>query len=733
MVPVPSSPLSPWGCFRCGTSTQKRADHLDGDDHDEVRDRDRGEESQRRAPGRSPDDGPRSGRLRDDQIGHDAPGDQHHDDVCRDRQRPQVAAGQRSPRGSARRRRRGRRGRARSPRPGWPPRPARPAGAHSGTGASGSPPRARWRTAGGSGRSVSHSPRIVSVAARRDGLGRVAGQQRDRLGEPLELVVGVEEPDADADGIEGGDRSGRSRRPARPARPGPRPPASPRCGTSRASPSGARRQHVHARDRREPLGRAAGHRRPARDRPSRARRTSTASDRPGHADDRRPVVRRPHSNRRRVGRKTAVAGRVERLEAEVAARRPGAAGRELAGGRRARPSPPDRAATSGRRPRRRRRPSPRVDGIAPTACAPSTATSAPRGVGELGDRARPAAPRRSSTARARSTTSRVRGVIAASNAASVASSSPPSPMSTNVDLDAAAPAARTAARGAPACSWRVVTARSPGRQSTAPAIAFMPSVVEWVSAIAADVGGEHRRDARPRLGHPLRGPRGSRRRGRGPWSSSQPASRPSPPRSRPGSARRSRCSGRCRRRGDGSASRTAASRLRIGHERDDHGRMIPTMSGLARPELLATTDWLAEQLGRPGVRILDVRWRPDGSGAGGPRARPHPGRRPPRLAGRPDRPGRERRLAAARRPGAGRGRGLAPGVGDGTTVVVYDDSQSLFAARAWWSLRAYGLESVRILDGGFPAWVGEGRPVSNAVVAPAPRRAHPAAGRTGCA
>src|SRR5258705_12980744 len=41
--------------------------------------------------------------------------------------------------------------------------------------------------------------------------------------------------------------------------------------------------------------------------------------------------------------------------------------------------------------------------------------------------------------------------------------------------------------------------------------------------------------------------------------------------------------------------------------------MIPTMSGLARPEFLATTEWLAEHLGRVGVRVLDLRWRPDGS------------------------------------------------------------------------------------------------------------------------
>ena len=39
------------------------------------------------------------------------------------------------------------------------------------------------------------------------------------------------------------------------------------------------------------------------------------------------------------------------------------------------------------------------------------------------------------------------------------------------------------------------------------------------------------------------------------------------------------------------------------------------MAGFARPELVATSEWLAENLGRPEVRILDVRWRPDGTAA----------------------------------------------------------------------------------------------------------------------
>jgi thiosulfate/3-mercaptopyruvate sulfurtransferase len=60
----------------------------------------------------------------------------------------------------------------------------------------------------------------------------------------------------------------------------------------------------------------------------------------------------------------------------------------------------------------------------------------------------------------------------------------------------------------------------------------------------------------------------------------------------------------------------------------------------------------------------------------------------------------------------------AAGIGNGTTVVVYDDTASLYAARTWWSLRVYGLDSVRILDGGFASWTDSGRPVSHAVPEP---------------
>lgn len=51
------------------------------------------------------------------------------------------------------------------------------------------------------------------------------------------------------------------------------------------------------------------------------------------------------------------------------------------------------------------------------------------------------------------------------------------------------------------------------------------------------------------------------------------------------------------------------------------------------------------------------------------------------------------------------------GIGDDTLVVAYDDAQGMFAARMWWTLRYYGHDAVRVLDGGWQKWLAEGRPV----------------------
>jgi len=53
----------------------------------------------------------------------------------------------------------------------------------------------------------------------------------------------------------------------------------------------------------------------------------------------------------------------------------------------------------------------------------------------------------------------------------------------------------------------------------------------------------------------------------------------------------------------------------------------------------------------------------------------------------------------------------ALGLGDGSRIVVYDDSAIHTAARAWFMLRLFGAQNVAILDGGLGKWSAEARPI----------------------
>jgi thiosulfate/3-mercaptopyruvate sulfurtransferase len=48
------------------------------------------------------------------------------------------------------------------------------------------------------------------------------------------------------------------------------------------------------------------------------------------------------------------------------------------------------------------------------------------------------------------------------------------------------------------------------------------------------------------------------------------------------------------------------------------------------------------------------------------------------------------------------------GVGDNSTIVVYEQEGVFSAPRAWWTLRTFGAQHVHILDGGLRAWVEAG-------------------------
>jgi thiosulfate/3-mercaptopyruvate sulfurtransferase len=134
---------------------------------------------------------------------------------------------------------------------------------------------------------------------------------------------------------------------------------------------------------------------------------------------------------------------------------------------------------------------------------------------------------------------------------------------------------------------------------------------------------------------------------------------------------------------------------------------------------LITPAALAELADRGGVTVLDVRWRLGGPpGIESYREGHIPGAvycdldtdlaGPPGTGGRHPLPSAEAFQSAMRRLG----------VFDGRPVVVYDDAAATTAARAWWTLRYFGHQDVRVLDGGLPAWIAAGHPVTKEVPAP---------------
>jgi thiosulfate/3-mercaptopyruvate sulfurtransferase len=58
----------------------------------------------------------------------------------------------------------------------------------------------------------------------------------------------------------------------------------------------------------------------------------------------------------------------------------------------------------------------------------------------------------------------------------------------------------------------------------------------------------------------------------------------------------------------------------------------------------------------------------------------------------------------------------ALGVGDGSTIVIYEQEGVFSAPRAWWMLRTFGIKQVYILDGGLHAWIEAGLPTESGPV-----------------
>ncbi len=136
------------------------------------------------------------------------------------------------------------------------------------------------------------------------------------------------------------------------------------------------------------------------------------------------------------------------------------------------------------------------------------------------------------------------------------------------------------------------------------------------------------------------------------------------------------------------------------------------------PYPLASTEWLAVEIGAPDLKIIDASWRMPGEqpaivdhvkrridgavffdiDAVADKSTPLPHMLPP-----PD--------EFSRAVGA-------LGVTERDRVIVYDDAGLFSAARVWWTFRAMGHERVSVLDGGLPKWMREGRPLASGGAAP---------------
>jgi thiosulfate/3-mercaptopyruvate sulfurtransferase len=149
------------------------------------------------------------------------------------------------------------------------------------------------------------------------------------------------------------------------------------------------------------------------------------------------------------------------------------------------------------------------------------------------------------------------------------------------------------------------------------------------------------------------------------------------------------------------------------------------------PAALVTTDWLAERIGHPKLRVVDASWYLPTSGrdaAAEFEAAHLPGAVFFDLDASSDR----RSPLPHMLPSAGEfaERMSALGIADEDEIVVYDGSgANLSAARVWWMFRVFGHERVAVLDGGLRKWRAEGRPVESGA-SPRPRarftaRRHP--------
>mgnify|MGYP001024457173 FL=1 len=142
------------------------------------------------------------------------------------------------------------------------------------------------------------------------------------------------------------------------------------------------------------------------------------------------------------------------------------------------------------------------------------------------------------------------------------------------------------------------------------------------------------------------------------------------------------------------------------------------------PESLVSTEWLAEHLNAPDVRIVDgTSFLPgvDRNAKTEYRDCHIPGAVFFDIDDIADDESEMPHMVPSPEKFSSRVRKL--GLGDGNRIVVYDaNGGGQAACRVWWMFRLYGHEDVAVLDGGLPKWLAEGRPTDD--LPPVPRERH---------
>ncbi len=133
---------------------------------------------------------------------------------------------------------------------------------------------------------------------------------------------------------------------------------------------------------------------------------------------------------------------------------------------------------------------------------------------------------------------------------------------------------------------------------------------------------------------------------------------------------------------------------------------MTTVNGYAHPEVLVETQWVADHLNDPKVRLVEVDVDTTAYDSGHiPGAAGWNWKKDTQQLIRrdlPDQAGLEELLSRS-------------GITNDTTVILYGDNNNWFATYAFWLLKLYGHADARLMNGGRKKWLDESRPLTTEV------------------